>query len=48
MSRAYTLYRKGLRYFRDIWDPREYEFLNWEDAKVKFSLKRFTMTFGLN
>ena len=25
MSRALTLYGKGLRYFQDIWDPGRYE-----------------------
>ena len=37
MSRAYTLYKDGLRYVRDIWDPRKYDFMNQDD--VKLSLK---------
>lgn len=39
MSMAYTLYRNGLRYFRDIWDLGKYKFLKWEDTKVKLSLE---------
>lgn len=36
MSRACTLYRKGLRYFKNIWDPGKHDVLNWETTKVKF------------
>ena len=38
MGKAHTLYKKGLRYFRDIWDLGRKEFLNWEVAIIKFSL----------
>ena len=47
-ERALILYSKELRYFMDIWNLERYEFLTWEDAKVNFSLKRFTKTFRLN
>jgi hypothetical protein len=33
MSKAYTLNMNCLRYFKDIWDPKRYDFLIWEDAK---------------
>jgi hypothetical protein len=48
MGRASTSYMKGLRYSKDIWDPKRYVFLNWEVAKVIFSLEEFTMSYGLN
>lgn len=38
MDRAFVLYRKGLRYFRDVWDHGIDEFLSWEEASIKFSL----------
>jgi hypothetical protein len=37
----------GLRYFRDIRNPRKYDFLNWEDAKDKFSLIKVHNDFWL-
>ena len=39
MSEAFTLYRKWLKYFRDIWDLGRYKYINWEVAKVKFSFE---------
>jgi hypothetical protein len=48
MSMAYTLNRNGLGYFRDIWDPRRYNSLNWEDARDKFSLEEVHRDFWLN
>ena len=47
MSKAHTLYRNGLRYFREIWDPGRYYFMNWEDARVNFSLEEVHRDFWL-
>ena len=40
MGMALILNRKGLRYFRDVWDLGRYEFLKWEISRVKFSLAK--------
>ena len=47
MRRVYTLNKNGLRYFREIWDPRRYDFLNWEDTKDKLSLEEVHRVFWL-
>ena len=47
MSRDYTLYKNGLRYFRDTWDPWKHDFLIWEDSRVKFSLEKVHRDFWL-
>ena len=41
------MYMKELRYFRNIWDQRRYEFLNWEAAKVKFPLEKIYHDFWI-
>lgn len=38
MSRGLVLYRKGLQYFRDIWDPGINYFVGWEEAQTKIFL----------
>ena len=38
MDRTLILYRKGLRYFRDIWHLGRNGFWEWEEAKAEFSL----------
>ena len=36
MSKAYTLYMNGLRYFMDIWDPSRYDLLlGTRDTKMR-------------
>lgn len=30
------MYMSGLSSFKDIWDPRKYDFLEWKDTIVKF------------
>ena len=36
MSKAYTLYMNGLRYFMDIWDPSRYGLLlGTRDTKIR-------------
>ena len=47
MSRALTLYKKGLRYFRYIRDPERCDFWNEKLPKLNSPLKRFTKTFDL-
>ena len=44
-SRICTLYTKKLRYFRDSWRLGRYDFLNWEVAKVKFSMEEVYQDF---
>lgn len=36
-----------LRYYKDIYDLGRYNLLNWEDAKVKFSLEKIHQGFWL-
>lgn len=38
MDRDQILYWKGLRYFHDIWDPSRDDFLEWEEARIWYSL----------
>ena len=38
MNRAFVVYKKGLRFFRDIWDHGMNGFLRWEEARFKFFL----------
>lgn len=38
MDRGIVLHKKGVGHFQDIWDLGGNDFLEWEDAHIRFLL----------
>jgi hypothetical protein len=45
MDRAFVMYKEGLRYFNDVWDPSPNDFLKWVGSRLKFFLSLDYMDF---